>query len=328
MPLLPYDARNFPASAPAELHGAGNLAVTWQDLVWAAVTVGKPSALHLFLHGWHSISDLLVRAHTVYASLRETNHRLARSSLYESSDPTEKGATSYFLGMALAKLACSRLLGTPFLFHLSMANSIGLPVRVRGRLEPDLLGQLPNGRWIVVEAKGRTNGFDAIALKKAKRQTRAIRTINGARPDARIAAQTYFDPTMRLILDDPKSRDENSIDIDVDVQAMYHRYYSFIYEATTGSNDLRSIRAESYVFRKIPEAGIEIGVNVNVRSLIDKDSILQADFAGKLAQVHSEAVQGAVSTFPDGLAIILDERWDPKVMSREPTERSGGQSAR
>ena len=83
---------------------------------------------------------------------------------------------------------------------------------------------------------------------------------------------------------------------------------------------MRSIRAQSYVFRKVPEAGIEIGINVNVRSLLDQGSILQVEFARRIAQVHSEAEQGAASTFPDGLAIILDERWDSEVMNREPTE--------
>ncbi len=324
MPLLPYDARNFPASAPAPLQGAGNLTVTWRDLIWAAITVGKPGASHLFLHGWHSISDLLVRTHTVFASLRETGARLARSSLYESSDPTEKGATSYFLGMAVAKLACSRLVGTPYLFHFSMTGPMGLRVRVRNGLEPDLLGQMPDGRWIVVEAKGRTNGLDPVALAKAKRQTRAVRFINGARPVMRIAAQTYFDPRMRLVLDDPESPDEDSIDIEVDVQAAYQRYYSLIYDATQGSNDLRAVRGQQYVFRAVPDAGVKVGISADVRSLLEQGAVLPTDFARRLTGVRPTAELDAMSTYPDGLAIELDERWASEVMSREPTERPRG----
>jgi len=323
MLLLPYDALNFPSSAPSALHGPGNLGVSWRDLVWAAITVGKPGASHLFMHGWHSISDLLVRTHTVFASLRATGSWLARSTLYDSADPTEKGATSYFLGMAVAKLACSRLLGTPFLFHFSMTGPMGLPIRVRSSLEPDLLGLLPDGRWIVVEAKGRTNGRDPVALTKAKRQTRAVRSVDGSGPAMRIAAQTYFDPKMRLVLDDPESEDDDSVDVEVNLEATYRRYYSFAYAATHGSNDIRKLKGRSYVFRTIPEAGVQIGISQDVRSLLEQSSILPVELARRLVDTQSPAESDAASTYPDGLAIALNEKWDPELMTREPTDRTG-----
>ncbi|MFZ0336615.1 MAG: hypothetical protein WAL45_01165 [Terracidiphilus sp.] len=53
-------------------------------------------------------------------------------------DQLEKGPTSYFLGMAVAKLFAEKLLKTLWLFHFSMTGPLGLPVRARGAMEPDL----------------------------------------------------------------------------------------------------------------------------------------------------------------------------------------------
>jgi len=225
--------------------------------------------------------------------------------------------------MTVAKLACSHLLGTPFLFHFSMTGPMGMHVRTRSGREPDLLGHRTDGSWIVVEAKGRTNGLDAAALGRAKQQTRAVRTIDGATPTMRIAAQTWFDPMMCLVLDDPESEDDDSVEVEVDVQAAYRRYYSFVYEATKDSNDVRVLRGQRYVFRTVPEAGIEIGISLEVRSLLDQISSIPVAIARRFADVQSAVGSDVASTYADGLAIALDKRWAPELMSREPTERTG-----
>src|SRR5687768_14692589 len=99
MPRIPYHAWNFsPRYGPA-LAGTHDLLVTWPELVWAAITVGKPGLAYLLSHGMHSVSDMIVRSHTVYANLRQTYSYFEKSALYDGLDPTEKGATSYFLGM-------------------------------------------------------------------------------------------------------------------------------------------------------------------------------------------------------------------------------------
>ena len=322
--IIPYKALDFPASAPMVLRGSGSLSLTWPDLVWAAITVGKPGIACLFMHGWHSISDLLVRSHTVYANLCEINNHVAQSSLYRELDPTEKGATSFFMGMAVAKLACSRFLGTTYLFHFSMTGSLGISVRRQTKLQPDLLGQLPNGDWVVVEAKGRTGRFDAVALDKAKRQTESVLAINGNSSITRIAAQTYFEPNMKLILHDPEPTEESSAYIEVDLQAAYRRYYSLAYDATEGSDDIRQIGAQTYIFSTAAEAytGIAIGIRSDVRFRLASGLDVSRDLVQTGSEIGSPMQFDGASIFPDGLAVSLDKRWATELMKREPVDRA------
>ncbi|WP_250504578.1 hypothetical protein [Caballeronia sp. AZ7_KS35] len=142
--------------------GNKDLTISWTDIVLAAVTAGKPGALHLLAHRSHSLANLVVRTHALYANLQQREQKLDRSSLYDSLDPTEKGATSYFLGMAMAKLFAAPLFATPWLFHVSMASGLGttLCFKLGSKSQPDLLGKTTSGEWIIVEAKGRTKGLD------------------------------------------------------------------------------------------------------------------------------------------------------------------------
>lgn len=323
MPLIPYEATNFPTKAKKELHGSHSLQVTWNDLVWAAITVGKPGISYVFGHGWHSISDMVVRSHTIYANLLGVGGRIAKSTLYEGKDPTEKGATSYFLGMAVAKLFSEKLLDITWLFHLSMAGPLGVPIRFRGPLEPDLIGLRPTGSWVVVEAKGRTNAFSDGALAKAKQQTMAVTRVAGKRPRLRVAVQTYFDPELTVRLDDPEPDDgDEDLEIEVDLQAALRRYYAFAYEATAGSNDIRTLNGRSYVFRTISETGIAVGIDTTVRALIEKKDItLPRELARRLRGLASPDRTNDVSTFRDGLAIALDSRWSKPLMAQEPDKR-------
>src|ERR1035437_2264534 len=194
MPIIPYRASSFGSHWGAALTGSHLLRVTWEELVWSAVTVGKPGTAYLLAHGWHSISDVIVRSHTVYANLRQASGYCEKSSLYDDLDPTEKAATSYFMGMMAAKIICARLLQTPWLFHLSMFHALGGITMLDGKSQPDLIGLNQRGDWIIAEAKGRTNGYSAAAMNAAKAQTRKLRQINGTLPTLRVAVQAHFSP--------------------------------------------------------------------------------------------------------------------------------------
>lgn len=113
MPTITYVASSFGARWGAKLSGERQINVSWNEMVWAAITIGKPGITHLLTHGWHSISDIIVRSSTVDANLRELDGQFEKSTLYNEVDPTEKGATSYFMGMIAARLLGDRLLKTP-----------------------------------------------------------------------------------------------------------------------------------------------------------------------------------------------------------------------
>ena len=71
MPIVPYTASSFSGYWGPRLSGHHTLTLSWNEILWAAMTMGKPGVAFLLSHGWHSVSDLIVRSHTVYANLRE-----------------------------------------------------------------------------------------------------------------------------------------------------------------------------------------------------------------------------------------------------------------
>lgn len=197
MPVVAYDAKNFGSHGNSALAGRHSLTLSWNELVWAAMTMGKPGVAYLLAHGWHSASDLIVRSHTVYANLRQTHRHLEKSSLYGDLDPSEKSGISYFMGMLAAKILGARLLDVPWLFHFSLIGAIGGTATLKGKSQPDLVGLRRNRDWVVVEAKGRTLGYSASAMASAKLQTRQLRKINGSYPSLRVAVQAYFAPQLQ-----------------------------------------------------------------------------------------------------------------------------------
>lgn len=306
------------------LVGSRCLTASWTDIVWAAVTAGKPGASHLLAHRWHSLADLVVRTHAVYANLRQRGQLCDRSSLYDSLDPTEKGATSYFLGMAMAKLFAAQLFATPWLFHVSMASGLGTTRSFKhgSKSQPDLIGQTTNGDWIIVEAKGRTNGLDANALKKAKAQTRMIRTVNGHAPTLRVALQVYFSDCLRVCIDDPDESDPEAFDLHLDVDAAFGRYYSFVEAITARSPSGENVRQRDIETVFDADSGITIGVESDLLNdvVAGRSDRIRARRAGQRSK-RPEGQNGAI-IYPDGLLVQLDSRWSSSLMSLEPDARS------
>lgn len=153
MPTIPYIATNFPKHWGPALSGQHNLRLSWHEIVWAAITMGKPGVAFLLSHGWHSVSDLIVRSHTVYANLRESSPYFEKSGLYASLDPTEKSGVFYFMGMVVAKVLEVRLLDTPWLFHISMFNALDGSVSLIAKSQPDLIGLRRNRDWVSLKPK-------------------------------------------------------------------------------------------------------------------------------------------------------------------------------
>ena len=295
--------------------------------MWAAVTSGKTQSSDLLAHGWHSLADLVVRSHTIYANLRQGSTGCERSSLYEAQDPSEKGATSYFLGMAMAKLFAGFYFNTQWLFHLSYASSRGIPVAFLpgSSSRPDLIGVTTAGKWIVVEAKGRSGGLDSAALKKAKGQTKMISLVNGNAPILRVALQAYFMGTkLHVSLDDPPERDQSAIDVDIDLPMAMQRYYALAAAVTSLPTKTRTRAGQKFVTRFDRDSGITIGID---RAMLDFVNAGKVEELLKLARnrsIKDRAKNRESSVYPDGLLISLDKRWNSEWMREEPELRGVG----
>jgi hypothetical protein len=89
MPTIPYQAENFGAVYGPNLAGTHTLTVSWPQIVWAALSVGKAQG-DLALHGEFSLFEMAYRVAIVFANLREVESgEIVRSSAYDGLDPSE-----------------------------------------------------------------------------------------------------------------------------------------------------------------------------------------------------------------------------------------------
>src|SRR5437867_1458592 len=153
---IDVEADGFPAGSPI-INGLGTLPTSWDELLGAALTVGRPNRQYVFRHGTASHYEALFRLSLVRMALeqhRPAASRLMRTAAARTLDPSEKGAVNYFLGLAICKLFAAKLLSVPWLLHLDVFRPMLNPV-LTGRSRPDLVGQMANGDWVALECKGR-----------------------------------------------------------------------------------------------------------------------------------------------------------------------------
>lgn len=151
---IDYQSQSFPVPYG---FGSSTFKTSWDDPLWAAITIGRPSTYHVFRYGPPSFHEAIFRLSLIRMAVEQDwNDRLRRTGAFAALDPTEKGMVSYFLGMALCKLFASRLLRTPWLLHLDVFRP-RLNVTNLGRSRPDLIGQDNAGKWHAFESKGRSS---------------------------------------------------------------------------------------------------------------------------------------------------------------------------
>ena len=151
---IDYQSQSFP---PRYGLGSSTLKTSWDDLLWAAITIGRPSTYHVFRRGPTSFHEAIFRLSLIRMAVEQTRkYRLRRTKAFAALDPTVKGMVSYFIGMALCKLFASSLIETPWLLHLDVFRS-QLKLNNLGRSRPDLIGQDSAGTWHAFESKGRSS---------------------------------------------------------------------------------------------------------------------------------------------------------------------------
>ena len=79
---IPYETETFQTGTVA--NGTAELPVTWDDILWAAVTVGRPNRQYVFRHGVASMYEALFRWSLVRMSLEQSG---PRASLQDGSGP-------------------------------------------------------------------------------------------------------------------------------------------------------------------------------------------------------------------------------------------------
>lgn len=252
---LPYEASDFPA--PHEgLNGQKGLRVTWDDLIWATITVGKSSA-DLGRHGRHSLAEMVHRVACFEAYFKIEHRRLTTTTAHKYLDPTEKGLVSYYLGMAAAKIYADKVLNVAWLMHISRYEAVWAVKYGANSNRPDLFGFNPSGDWLVAEAKGRTRINDAL-LSKMRDQKSAVASVNGAQPMHRIGTTTRFrSGTLSLRVVDPPAS-ELADDLEINPAAWLADYYRPLVDLFAEG---RRLQEGDLTLARIPGTDIEVGLS-------------------------------------------------------------------
>jgi hypothetical protein len=191
---IEYESEAFPASR--SLLPSGQLPVAWDDVIWSAITIGRPNLHYVFQHGDASLYEALFRLSLVRMALEQASpysSRLRRTEAARSLDPTEKGAVNYFLGLVFCKLFAARLLLTPWLLHLDVFRDQLAPGTLTGRSRPDLVGlETATGAWHVFECKGRLSVPNQQTKNSAKLQAQRLVSVSGQSCLLHVATITYF----------------------------------------------------------------------------------------------------------------------------------------
>lgn len=317
MPDIKYQSEDFPPGDRA-LAGIHDLKPTWGDLIWAAITVGRPNRYHVFRHGEASLYEALFRLSLIRMTLEEHGHRSVRfrkTTAAQTLDPSEKGAVSYFLGMAVCKLFATELLKTPWLLHLDVFRPTLNPV-LRGRSRPDLIGQSDTGQWHSFESKGRASPPSDDEKDKAKFQAEQCRRVNGTRIICHVGAITYYkNDVLHFFWRDPPPDDEernDKFDVEV-VDSMWRHYYASTLALV--QSELGSAQRASVKGIKVPVeiADIEIGIHPDVFRFLREQ---QWGEAKRWCESNAERLV-ADGYKPDGLLVVAGPSWSQPFSESE-----------
>ena len=293
--------------------------VAWSELVWAAISVGRAGMRQILRFGIYSVFEIVYRTALVYANLRETpSGYLTRSDAYNALDPSEKGAVSYFLGLTASKLFAERCLQVPWLLHLDVYRArLGAVLRP-GRSKPDLIGRDSNGNWVVVESKGRTNGFDEDALAKAKAQARRVRTISGSSPRFRVGMQAYFESSqLRLAIDDPDREEDGALlDLPITPEMINHEYYQPFRAWLDRGDRVERIPVGNRVYVVRVEPALDFAVGLAEERYSGAPTAAGAN-AEEIVQRRVEDQFAGT----DGVLVQLGPGWSSERMRQQPEDR-------
>ena len=300
MAEIDYESEGFPAGAPVA-NGPGRLAVSWDDILWSALTVGRPNRSAVFQHGDSSLFEAIFRLSLVRMALEQAGPRatrLRRTDAARTLDPTEKGAVNYFIGMTVCKMFADRLLAAPWMLHLDVFRPLLNPV-LTGRSRPDLIGQrTPSGQWIVLECKGRISVPSSAARTKAKQQALRCVSVSGSPAQFHIGGIAYLKKdVLQFHWRDPKpQRNEGGVPIEIDFDTDLWRYHYALV--------LALIKAQGH-------APIVGSVDVKVSAHPD---VLRLLLEGRWAEAkgwcdHNHGVLQAEGFRRDGIKLVAGPSW-------------------
>lgn len=301
--LIDYRSEAFPASYS---FGSGTLTTSWDELLWAAITIGRPSAYHVFRYGPASFHEAIFRLALVRMAVEQDWHgSLHRTDAYAALDPTEKGMVSYFLGMLLCKLFAARLLQTPWVLHLDVFRE-QLNAVTLGRSRPDLVGEDVSGKWHAFESKGRSSVPSSVDKAKAKVQAQRLVSVGVTNCTLYVGSFSYFrNDQLEFYWRDPKPDSMEVIELPKPDPEW--RFYFEPALRFTEASDSPAFAAEREL------ADVHVDIHPEIRNLLQEEKwLLARRRAQELREFFiSEGYQ------PDGLRVKAGGSWEERFEPRE-----------
>jgi len=301
--LIAYQAEDFPDKSIS--NGHSELNVTWDDILWAAVTIARPYGSRGFRNVTASGFEAVRRWSTIRTAIEQSNSsrpRLQQTNSFIGLDPTEKGFINYFVGMTFCKLFASKILDRPWLLHLDIyKDKLGVIFK-RGKSRPDFIGRSRDlNKWYAFECKGRSSPPGDKEKAKAKRQARRVRSVSGKTCAMHIAAITYFKSNvLQFYWCDPPI---DKYGVDIPFQSTDWSYY---YSPIVGYLKSQSSPRALILRDRLSEGpDIEASLHSSVRNYLLSE---QWEFAQKAAiEAKNDIVADGYQ--PDGILVKAGESW-------------------
>lgn len=192
MTAIYYDLENFVNPLPNGVTSPniGTHPVPLARLVWAAATIGY-SPYGPRYNRRTSALELQWREAMIRASVQPHGSHFYRTMSYSRLDQSEKGAVSFFLGQAQAKLFAHDFFRVSrFVHYDKYLEHIG---QSRSHTRPDFVGFRGRRTAIAVEAKGRSHGWTGRLIRTAKNQVGALPPVMGYPAPIRYVHVAFFD---------------------------------------------------------------------------------------------------------------------------------------
>lgn len=307
---IPYVSKQFPFGL---LPPQSMLPTSWDAILWAALTIGRPSTHHVLQHGTSSLYEAMFRIGLIRMALEQFGpgaSRIRRTSAFKDLDPTEKGAVSYFLGMAFCKVFASALLDTPWLLHLD-AFKPNVTLKNLGRSRPDLVGQHSiSGRWLVFETKGRAIKPSRDDQDKAKLQALRVISVAGSAPVLQVGTFSYFNKdTLNFLWIDPAGEAGKQIELPEAGEAWRYYYGPVRSLWRDGPGPVRT--EDGHVVVSVPEADLDVYIHSLLAAPLQEQAWekAQRDMFKNTKLLREAGFQS------DGIRIVCGSSWRERVSS-------------
>jgi len=274
------------------------LEVSWDDLIWAALTVGRPNLFSVFAFGPSSLHEAVFRLSLVRLAVSgNLADNLQKTEVFQNLDPTEKGMVSYFLGLVLCKLFADKLLHAPWCLHVDVFRD-QIQAQIKGRSRPDLVAEDIIGKWHVFECKGRSSKPSELDMMKAKTQAGRLTYVGDQECQTHIGSFVYFDKgILNFFWRDPDGDETNKFFIP-EPDEHWRYYFEPILSIIEAKND-------DFLSHLTSDIDIDVSIHPEIANFLRNGHWKGAHDAAK--QMNRQMIEGGYHY--DGIRVTAGDSW-------------------